>query len=238
MDALCEEVVLEADLTRHGRVGAVSMGDILGAGTFGIVFKGYHHGLKQVVAVKSVDLSKFKKANRKKQRQKLDREIGIMQKCNHKNIVKLIDFLHDGDSKVLLVVPFCGGGDLYEFMENRKWPMEEEDAHRFAKQIADGLLYLHSQSPPIIHRDLKPQNILMSRKHKKATIFIADFGEARLKEQVVGKTMLRTLAGTAPYMAPEILSATESVDTDLQYGSCGIYIFSLSLYIASVHCDL
>ena len=218
------------ELTFHGRFGNVSMGEVLGSGTFGIVFKGYHYGLKQVVAVKMLDLNKFKRSDRKKQREKLEREIKIMKECEHQHILRLLDSVQDGKSKFLLVVPFCAGGDLHLFMENRKFPLEEEDAQRFAKQIASGLLYLHSRNPPIIHRDLKPQNILMSESKKKATVFIADFGEAQFKREVAGKTALQTFTGTFPYMAPEIVAAR--YDAERQYQSCGKCIYlSVPLYL-------
>ena len=230
----------DLDLMCNGAVGPCTMGKVLGSGAFGVVYKGYHKRLKRVVAVKSVDLKGTKRCIRRKERGTLQREMEIMKKCSHPNIIDFVDFLQDGDSRFLLIVQFCGGGNLSGFMDNvlKRQPMEEDKAKFFGQQIWSGLSYLHSQKPPIIHRDLKPANILMSNLTDRATLYIADFGEANFKRSM-GKTKLQTLAGTPMYMAPELLKAEQNGDDNLEYGSSGNLQSVPSSYLSlSVHCNL
>ena len=85
-------------------VGPISMGSVIRKGDLGMTYKGYHQELKQMVAVKRVDLTKWKRAKRKKQYQKLQREIQIMQDCNHCNIVNFVDYRKETDSKCYLTL--------------------------------------------------------------------------------------------------------------------------------------
>ena len=216
-----------------------TIGKVLGTGTFGVVYKGYHRGKKKVVAIKSVDLKDTKRSQRRKQREKLKREVDILKECSHQNIVQFVDFLQDGDSRFLLIMQFYGGGNLRRFMDEvlKRQPMEEAAAQLFAKQLTSGLFYLHSRKPAVIHRNLKPSNVFMSEMTPNATLYIGDFGEANIKSTMMKKPKLHTLAGTPMYMAPEVLSG-EDDDDDLEYRSNGELFFFFSELIHFVDVSL
>lgn len=72
-----------------------------------------------------------------------------------------------------------------------------------AKQIARGMIFLHTNDPPIIHRDLKSLNVLLINKYDEnnpdlTQVKIADFG---LSRDYASNYMTGTL-GTYHWMAP------------------------------------
>ena len=73
-----------------------------------------------------------------------------------------------------------------------------------AQDVAKGMSYLHAHD--ILHRDLKPANILLSE-HWVAKV--ADFGASRGLKQMADDEDVADLAGTLPYMAPEIIMQTD-----------------------------
>ena len=78
--------------------------------------------------------------------------------------------------------------------------------HRYARQVASGMAYLHEDAPTtIIHRDLKSLNVLVS---KAKECKITDFGMARAHVHTTNMSG----AGTAAWMAPEVIRSGTYVD--------------------------
>ncbi|KAF0686030.1 Aste57867_22156 [Aphanomyces stellatus] len=82
----------------------------------------------------------------------------------------------------------------------------EKEARDLVKTLLLAIKYCHDQD--IVHRDLKPENILMTDKENNSAIKIADFGFA--KEDTNGLT---TTCGSPEYVAPEIISRSDSKET-------------------------
>ncbi|XP_070206130.1 serine/threonine-protein kinase unc-51-like [Littorina saxatilis] len=184
--------------------------EILGHGAFAIVFKGWKKQDTSVpVAVKCIakkELSKSKELLAKEI--KVLRELSIYQ---HENVVALLD-VKETDSSVFLMIEYCNGGDLAEYLHS-KGTLSEDTLSSFMQQIASALNALHEKG--IMHRDMKPQNILIchGKGGNKLTtpptqlqLKIADFGFARFLED--GK-MAGTLCGSPMYMAPEVIMSNK-----------------------------
>jgi serine/threonine protein kinase len=103
---------------------------------------------------------------------------------------------------VALVLDYCAGGNLGALLAKENGRFEAPVAWHFAKQLADGLQFLHQHH--VIHRDLKPENLLLSRCAAFAQLRVADFGFARSMEE--STQMLTSVLGTPYYMAPELLA--------------------------------
>ena len=75
-----------------------------------------------------------------------------------------------------LVTEFVSGGDLFSLLQSDEYRAEVEKWETrlsFAKQIARGMLHLHSNQPPVIHYDLKAQNVLVECiRHSESVQFI------------------------------------------------------------------
>jgi serine/threonine protein kinase len=167
----------------------------LGKGVFSEVYLIQHKQTEELFARKCI---RHNKVNLK------DRELLIMKKIKHPNIVSFYDSFEDSN-QLNIIIEYCEKGDLQEFLNGRK--MKEKHALHYFYQILQGLNYLHSNN--IIHRDIKPQNILIDKYN---VCKIADFGFARYKEE---DTLLKTVCGSPLYMAPEIIKKqhyTESAD--------------------------
>ncbi|KAI3500931.1 hypothetical protein L1887_36760 [Cichorium endivia] len=126
------------------------------------------------------------------------REIAMLSKVQHKNLVKFI-----GACKkpiMVIVTELLTGGTLRKYLVNmRPRGLDTRVAIGFALDIARAMECLHSHG--IIHRDLKPENLLLTSDHK--SVKLADFGLAReesLTEMMTAET------GTYRWMAPELYS--------------------------------
>jgi serine/threonine protein kinase len=104
---------------------------------------------------------------------KILREIAIMKKCKHGQIVQLYEVINDRLSKqILLVMEYMGGGEI-KWRDNHNRPILQVDqTRRICRDVVLGLLYLHQQG--IIHRDIKPANLLWTDDRK--NVKITDFG--------------------------------------------------------------
>jgi len=97
-------------------------------------------------------------------------------------------------------------------------PLTDKIRYKYAFQIAEGLLEIHSQSPPIVHRDLKPTNVLLDENDN---VKLCDFGLAHTHSQSISAESAfgsaRSGAGTDLYKAPEVwdpkFKATTAADT-------------------------
>lgn len=100
------------------------------------------------------------------------REIVLLKKLKHENVVKLRDISME-PGKYFLIFEMMDG-DLYYLLKNSSQPLAEDLVQSYTNQLLEGLAYCHAMG--IMHRDLKPQNLLVS---KDGSIKIADFGLAR-----------------------------------------------------------
>jgi len=139
----------------------------------------------------------------------LKNEIRVFRRVRHPNIVLFygVTVIHGGS--LGLVLEWVAGGDYSAYVLGRHKSGEYERDLRspatlpevkLLQDIARGLSYLHSQTPPVLHRDLKPKNVLVeATKPPKAKL--TDFGLSLLMPE--GREV-RARAGTKSYMAPEV----------------------------------
>ncbi|KAG8915010.1 hypothetical protein FRC00_008779, partial [Tulasnella sp. 408] len=80
----------------------------------------------------------------------LAREIYVWSTLNHPNVLELLGFATE-DGKPCLISPWCDNGTLQEYLQ--KFP--DANRRKLVREIAEGLMYLHEQTPPIIHGDIK-----------------------------------------------------------------------------------
>lgn len=168
--------------------------EIIGEGSFSSVVLATNNETKKQYAIKIIDKSKVIDEI---QRDRIDREIEILKRCKHPNIIKFIEAF-ESDAEISLVLELMQGGDLFDRITSRGF-FKEEDARHAMNSIMSAVDYLHERS--IVHRDLKPENLLYDSKDEDATLKIADFGLSKYSNETDG---LETPCGTLAYTAPEV----------------------------------
>lgn len=175
----------------------------LGRGGMSVVYEGVDKAEKTHWAVKFIDMQAIDSMA------VLEREIDIMSKLHHKNILQLREVFKT-DDQIYLVTELVTGGELFDQIV-AVGSYSESDAANIIRQVVDGVEYLHEQG--VAHRDLKPENLLVGGDNDDE-IKVADFGLSK----VFGAEMeskLKTSCGTPDYVAPEVLLGQpyeESVD--------------------------
>ncbi|KAJ1354649.1 hypothetical protein KIN20_011642 [Parelaphostrongylus tenuis] len=188
------------------------IGRPLGRGRFGSVFIARSKEEKVVVALKVLFKEEINKHNVAHQ---VKREIEIQYHLRHPNILQLKGYFHD-HQRVYIILEFAEGGQLYERMK-KKGKLEEPEAAKYVRQLADALSYCHVRR--VIHRDIKPENILLDRK---GNAKIADFGWA----VVASDSRRETLCGTLDYLPPEMING-ETHDHTVDNWAIGILLHEM-----------
>jgi 5'-AMP-activated protein kinase, catalytic alpha subunit len=130
-------------------------------------------------------------------RQKLIREISILQSLNHRYIVKLWEVL-ETEQYIGMVMEYASGGELFGHILAKKY-LKEPEASKYFTQLLIGVDYLHYQG--IVHRDLKLENLLLD---KDRNLIITDFGFAN-RFSMETDDLLSTSCGSPCYAAPELV---------------------------------
>jgi len=177
------------------------LGEKLGKGAFGAVYKGLNVRSGQFVAVKRL------------RRQNLDEdalmtEVNTLKNLNHPNIVRYIGLLKT-TNHLNMILEYVEGGSLSQVLSSYGF-FPESLAAIYLEQVLIGLRYLHSQS--VIHRDIKGGNLLIT---KNGRVKVADFGIALVAQSekdsgardfAKGDDGNFTLVAGSPFwMAPEVI---------------------------------
>jgi len=126
------------------------------------------------------------------------REIAIMKKLDHPNVMTLHDVIDDPNAnKLYMVMDFCPRGAIMETENMPCAPLPLADARRWFVDSVVGLSYLHFQG--VVHYDLKPDNILIAGDGRAV---ISDFGVSRIHPNKSDTTV--GSPGTPTYTAPEV----------------------------------
>jgi len=184
-----------------------TIGTKIGKGAFSTVYEGTQKSTKLSFAIKAI--------NKKFIKQKLlEREIEIMTKLHHSNILHCEE-IFETETFIYLILEMIKGGELYDKIVD-EGEYSEEETKLIVLQILDAVEYLHQNG--IAHRDLKPENILCVSKTDSRAIFrheqikVADFGLSKMFN--TGDDLI-SQCGSPTYVAPEVLLAkpyTAAVD--------------------------
>jgi len=192
------------------------IGKQIGQGAYAVVRIGLHKPTNRKVALKIYKKYKLEEPNRRKS---VKREIKLMEKMKHPNIIQLYEII-DTHKYVILVMEYIGGGSLHGYLKskpNRR--VEENDAKRIVKQIVEGLKYCHTRC--ITHRDIKLENLLLDENNN---IKIIDYGFSTC---IPNDKKIKIFCGTPSYMAPEIVQKTEYCGPPADIWALGVLMFTI-----------
>lgn len=195
-------------------IGPFILGRQIGAGGMGIVYLATYSETGKDVAVKVLPPALSEDA---KMRKRFEREIGILKRLRHTNIVKY----YGGGTQQgqrWYAMEYIDGGSLHEILKKRK-RLKWDQVVQVGRQLTAALENAHNAG--IIHRDLKPGNLFVT---KSGRIKLGDFGIARDTEATALTAAGKTV-GTYAYMAPEQIHGNAPITgkTDLYATGCLLY---------------
>ena len=186
--------------------------ETVGSGAFATVKKVVHKLTNQTRALKII------KKSEEEDQKNLIREVNILSKLVHPNIMQIFEYYED-ETFFYIITEYCAGGELFNELI-KKGSFKEIEASFIMKQIFSAVSYIHSNN--IVHRDLKPENILLDTEEGKNIIKIIDWGTARYFDK--NKKMNR-ISGTPYYIAPEVIMGNYDEKCDIW--SCGVIMYIL-----------
>ncbi|KAI4319506.1 hypothetical protein MLD38_033094 [Melastoma candidum] len=202
---------------------AIKESNVIGMGATGTVYRAEILRSNTVVAVKklwrsAIDIEAGNSSD------DLAGEVKLLGRLRHRNIVRLLGFLHN-DTEAMILYEYMPNGNLGEALHGKQAGtllVDWVSRYNIAVGVAQGLSYLHHDChPPVIHRDVKSNNILLDANLEAR---IADFGLARLmlrKNETVS-----VVAGSYGYIAPEY-GYTLKVDEKIDIYSFGVVLIEL-----------
>ena len=188
------------------RADTLIVGDRIGKGSYGEVFRGTLGS--RPVAVKKIHEILIEAARENKQTlehiiEEFRRECDLIKEAKHPNVVEYIGVFNQGkgEESALLVMELMEQ-TLEQFLRANRGTLSQEKQISICLLVASGLQFLHQHDPQILHRDLTAKNVLMSKEGSIAKI--SDFGQAKYCPTSV-KYLTTRQPGTVPYMPLEAL---------------------------------
>ena len=187
----------------------------LGKGSYGKVYTVRSYIDDNEYVMKKMELNHLKP----KQQRECYREVSILKKVNHPNIIKYYSSFLEQEN-LYIIMEYAENGDLFSLIKHykrHKKLFEEFDIWRIASEILNGLHYLHTHN--IIHRDIKCLNLFITKdKHVK----IGDLGVSTIVSSI--NALHCTRVGTPLYLSPELVKQIPyDYKVDMWSFGCSLY---------------
>ena len=147
----------------------------------------------------------------------------ILLQVQHPFIISM-EQVFSSDTRIYFVMQFVQGGELFKHLSEQR-RFAETRVKFYAAQIALALGYLHKSK--IYYRDLKPENILIGLD---GYILLADFGLAKINEDLGDGTEPNSFCGTPEYISPEMIVGSGH-DHTLDWWALGVLIYEMIIGI-------
>jgi serine/threonine protein kinase len=199
------------------RLPNLEVTEMLGHGGMGVVYKGRQPFLDRQVAIKLIRPEFGEDAAAQ---QDFINEARSLARLAHPYIVSVFDCGKSGDL-YYFVMEYVAGRSLRDRLLDKA--VSDRDVLDFLPQVGEALQHAHENG--IVHRDVKPENILVDDRNR---VRLVDFGLAKwLGRPALSEQDESRVAGTWGYMAPEQLSAPESVDHRADIFSTGVVCYEM-----------
>lgn len=202
---------------------------VLGTGMTGSVFV-----VKSKVSKKKFACKKIAKAGMNAHKMaNLRKEVNIMARLDHPNIIKLVDAFED--RKYLVIISeLCTGGELYDHLISAETYTQQVAASVF-KQMVLAVNFCHQHG--IVHRDLKLENFIITDYDPKSGaphLKLIDFGLSASQDPdpsspggASGIARMKTTVGTAYYISPEVVDKHKTYGAECDIWSLGVILFMM-----------
>lgn len=217
------EILYEKKKRKVKFVGRYLLGDVVGEGSYSKV--------KEVLDTATLERKAAKIMKKKRLRKipngeaNVQREIQLLRKLNHENLIKLYDVVYDPLKEKLYIVMEYAVAVLQELLDSvptKKLPIHQ--AHCYFVQLISGLEYLHSQG--IIHKDIKPGNLLLANG---GVVKITDLGVSEMLDRFQQSDLISMSQGSPAFQPPEIADGKESFSGfKVDIWAAGVTLFNIT----------
>ena len=202
-------------IRRHARIifglqklGQYTLGEKIGEGGMGVVYKASHAMLRRPTAIK---LLRPEKAGEESVL-RFEREVQLTSRLSHPNTIAIYDYGRTPDGVFYYAMEYLTGITLTELIKGDGPQAEERVIHLLA-QICGSLAEAHEAG--LVHRDIKPGNIMLCvRGGMYDVVKVLDFGLVREvdRSEDTEVTNVTSITGTALYIAPEVITVGSTID--------------------------
>ena len=196
-------------------VAGYEIGDLVGRGGMGDVYRALDTRLERPVALK---LLGERLSDDESFRQRMLTESRLAAGLDHPNVVPIYE-AGEADGRLFIAMRLVEGSDLKALLR-RTGALAPQRAVAIASQVADALDAAHAKG--LVHRDVKPSNVLLDQQRGREHVYLADFGLT----QSVSDTRPTDghLMGTVDYVAPEQIIG-DNVDGRADVYALGCLLF-------------
>ena len=228
---------LEEMIRRPEKLGGrYRIGRRVGAGAYGMIFRGVDEETGEDLAVKAVPPQVRQRSDTAIGR--FQREMKVIRSLDHPNIIALHDWGRTDDGIIYMVLEFIDGTTLNDAVHGD--PMTKEMAIDATCQIASALQTAHDAG--VIHRDLKPANVMLEGDRSEGyDLKVLDFGMAKVlsplgDESIVDLTREGMAVGTPRYIAPE-QARGKTIGPQADIYALGLLFYEMLTGVQAVQAD-
>lgn len=204
------------------RMGQYQLGEIIGRGGMGVVYRGAHKLLRRDVAIKVLegDFVNSQSVSR------FEREVQNIARLRHPNTIDIYDYGRTEEGTFFYVMEYVDGITLQELVDDYG-PQPPGRTIHLLLQICGSLSEAHQLG--MIHRDIKPSNILVAAQAGLYDMIkLLDFGLVKeLDRETVELTKTDGITGTPMYMSPESVRDAATADNRSDLYSVGAVGYTL-----------
>jgi eukaryotic-like serine/threonine-protein kinase len=217
---------LRQRIREAAKLGQYTLQEKIGEGGMGAVYRATHAMLRRPAAIKL--LLPGRAGEREIAR--FEREVQLTSRLRHPNTISIFDYGRTADGTFYYVMELLDGFDLDSLVE-AEGPLPPWRVIRILSQASGALIEAHGLE--LIHRDIKPANILLTERSDETDIVkVVDFGLVKslggtANETAATATQANVITGTPLYLAPEAISAPDSVDARADIYALGAVGFFL-----------
>lgn len=204
------------------RLGQYQLGEVVGRGGMGVVYRGTHQLLRRDVAIKVLE----DESQTSQSVIRFEREVQMTARLRHPNTIDIYDYGHTEDGTFFYVMEFVDGITLQELV-HVYGPQSAGRTIHILLQICGSVSEAHQLG--MIHRDIKPSNILITAQTGLFDrIKLLDFGLVKeLDRDTVELTRTDAITGTPMYMSPESVRDAANADHQSDLYSVGAVGYTL-----------